>query len=230
VNGYLWREYLLLALPLATGGVAAYWPLRGEWGWGPLLLGLILPATLTWYHWGEATVPRQPLGPAQDELGRYVAAMAELGGVRLREVAVVPAEEGQFEPSETLARVGVVVFTSGELERNPLSVLLGVAARQLALAQAPPRYAPWGAVLVGAALGSLLALRDSFPSSGAAALALAGACGVVILAVARNMHRGEVRGQWLQQRARELLGLMRDKHPDAFRDLSIKQGLLKPEE
>ncbi len=208
-----------LAGMAATGRVAL----------GPLGLVLVMGGLLVWYRWGEASVPGGELDERQVELREAVAAMAELAGARPAGVVVVEAGVGEFDPPEGLNLAGRVAYTAGELAEHPLSRHLAVAARQLAVGQAPPRYSTTGLLATGAALGLLGGLHQRYGGSAAfAAAALVALLALAAAVVAAGTARAERRGQVIEQRARELLGLMRDRHPEAFRDLAERLGLTEP--
>ena len=190
---------------------------------GPTVLILVMTGLLSWYRWGEATLPREALSLDSD-LRAHLAALATLAGVDLRAVSVAPGE-GELVVPALLSQAGEIVFSDRELATSGGSVLLARAARQLATAAAPAEPA-WTVMLVGAALGVLTGLHARFGASAAAGAGLMiGAVAVTVAVAAGTTARAERQHRAAEDRARELLGQLRDQRPAAFADLAVLQGL-----
>jgi len=169
-----------------------------------------------------AHVPLEP----RAAVAEAVARVAEVAGGRVSEVAVVDADAGDFTAPEALNRAGVVVFGTGDLDEHGMSHHVAQAARQLAAAQAPPEYTWGGLLATGAVLGGLLAIRAADPTSlWRSAVAGLGLLALVAAVVAISTGRSELRGRRIDDRAREIMGLARDRHPELFADLAARQGL-----
>ena len=211
---------------LLLGAYLVYLIFAG-WSFEPLILITVQIGLLAWYRWGEISLPRSTLPAELSELTDAVRQVAELAGRPVREVAVVAAEAGDFNAPEALNRAGVIVFATGDLAEHGLSHHVAQASRQLAAAQAPPAYTWPGLLATGAALGGLLAIRAADPTSlWRAAVAGVGLLALVAAVVAITTGRGELRGRRIEDRARVIMGLARDKYPELFTDLMVRQGLL----
>ncbi len=210
---------------LLLGAYLVYAVFAG-WSYEPLALIGVQLALLAWYRWGELSLPRRPLPEEHAAVAEAVARVAEVAGGRVSEVAVVDADAGDFTAPEALNRAGVVVFGTGDLDEHGMSHHVAQAARQLAAAQAPPEYTWGGLLATGAVLGGLLAIRAADPTSlWRSAVAGLGLLALVAAVVAISTGRSELRGRRIDDRAREIMGLARDRHPELFADLAARQGL-----
>ncbi|MBI2302418.1 MAG: hypothetical protein HYU66_26230 [Armatimonadetes bacterium] len=210
------RGLVGLAAPLLAGCYVTYLPVKGGWSWSPLALVALLAGGVAVGQAARA-VHRRPLEEAPEALPDGVAALAELAGVRLRGITVA---------DERLEVGGEVVFTPDELAEGDLSRLLSRAARQLAAMTAPALFGGWGLALTGAALGVILAGRERLGGgAGASLLAIAASLGLAWWIGWRMSRNAEQRGPAIEQRARELLGELRQNRPDLFAELAARQGL-----
>lgn len=217
------------AAGLLLGAYLIYVPFA-RWSFEPLVLILVQVGLLAWYRWGEVTVPRRPLSEDEAEVGEAVAKVAVVLGVALPEVAVVTAEAGEFTVPEALNQSGVVVFADGDLAAHGMSHHVAQAARQFAVAEAPPEYTWPGLLATGAVLGGLLAFRAADPAAvWRSVVAAAGLLGLVAAVVGITTGRGELRARRIDDRARAIMGLTRDRHPELFADLAARQGLGDPD-
>ncbi|MCC7493012.1 MAG: hypothetical protein IT204_11710 [Fimbriimonadaceae bacterium] len=226
MNHPVFRDWWRLARGLLAGCALGHFLVTADLTAGPLLLALAMALLLGWFTWGELSLPRVDLPESAATLQDWVAVLAALADLPTPRITVVAAASGAFDPPESLNLAGEVVFATGDLETHELSHHLAQAARQLAVAQAPPRYSAAGLLASGVGLGLLTGLlQRSGGAWWAALLAIGGLFALGALIVARGTSAQELRGQRIEQRARELLGLLRDRHPEAFADLLARQGL-----
>jgi len=216
----LLRGYVRLTLCLMAGGYLLHAPLTQRLSAAPALLIAAVALCLAWYTWGEATLPRRPLGEGHGELAQAVQQMADLAEVPLRTVSVVEAQPGELQPPEIISQSGEILFGTGDLDGHLLSFHLAQAARQFAVAGAEPRWTTRGLIATGAGLGTLLAVHQLADPQVGGAVAVLGTLGLLFGAAALNVRHLEARQQAIDHRAREILGAMRDRHPAAFLDTS----------
>ncbi len=218
------RRFLELALPLVPACVLAHWLAAGAFSWAPALLGVLVCAALQRTAWLEQRTPRRPLDGLAEVRG-WIETMASECGAGEVVVGVVDQPAGEFSPPESLIESGEILLAADDVAAGETYPLLGHAARQLALMTAPPAHGPAATALVGAALGLITGLSQrlggpwTLPAAGLAAVAL------MALVAWRLTEALDRRGQLVTGRANELLGWLRQTHPEAFAELARKQGL-----
>lgn len=218
-------QHLKVFAGLWLGCYPLYLPLAGLWAWGPTGLIAGIAALLGWAEWRRGWLPRQPLTD-RVQLISALARLAERHSIPFRQVVVVPYASSEFEVPELINLAGEVAYGEDELEEKPLSQLLAIAARQLAVAEAPERYGWAGLLLTGAALGLLAGLQYRFLEWPTIHLiVLAALVGLGVLIAMRSTTQQEERARAIEDRARELLGSLRQEEPDLFADLTARQGL-----
>ncbi len=214
----LLRGYVRLTLCLMAGGYLLHAPLTQRLSASPALLVAVVALGLAWYTWGEATLPRRPLGEGHGELAHAVEQMAEVAELPLRAVSVVEAQPGELQPPEIISQSGEILFGTGDLDGHLLTYHLAQAARQFAVADAEPRWTTRGLVATGAGLGTLMAVHQLADAQVGGAVAVIGTLGLLFAAGTLNLRYLEARQQGIEDRAREILGTMRAHHPEAFHD------------
>jgi len=214
-----------IVVGMLLGVYLVYVPFAG-WSLEPLVIVLVQVGLVAWYHWGEVRLARQSLPDEHAEVADAVGKVAALAGLPTPEVGFVEADAGEFTVPEALNLCGVVVFSDGDLAAHGMSHHVMQAARQLAVVQAPPAYSWPGLLATGAVLGGLLACRAVDPSSlWRSAVAGLGLLALVVGVVAISTNRTELRSRRIDDRAREIAGLARDRYPELFADLAARQGL-----